>query len=90
MAAIGTMTAPCPERTFVDDAANGMCGCIWTPPFCNALVRAELASRFGRNYTAENYTDAWLAVTEPSGWTAESIGLLKAHCTLDDEAGCKN
>ena len=22
-----------------------LCGCIWTPPFCNALVRAGLASR---------------------------------------------
>ena len=53
-------------------------------------IATSVPQGFGHNYTAKNYTDAWLAVTEPSGWTTESIGLLKAHCTLVDKAGCKN
>ena len=53
-------------------------------------IATSVPPGFGHNYTAEDYIDGWLAVTAPSGWTAESIGLLKSHCTLDDEAGCKN
>ncbi len=45
---------------------------------------------FGHNYSADNYIDGWVAVTEPDGWTPETIARLKAYCNLGDLAGCKN
>jgi len=34
---------------------------------------------FGHTYSAENYIDAWLEVTEPEGWSEAEITQLKAH-----------
>jgi uncharacterized membrane protein len=33
----------------------------------------------GHYYAPEHYIDAWVAVTEPSGWTTDGIARLKAH-----------
>ena len=34
---------------------------------------------FGHSYSAENYIDAWLEVTEPEGWSEVGITRLKDH-----------
>ncbi|MEX1257694.1 MAG: alpha/beta-hydrolase family protein [Gemmatimonadota bacterium] len=34
---------------------------------------------YGHVYAPEHYIDAWLAVTEPEGWTEEEIARLKSH-----------
>lgn len=34
---------------------------------------------YGHLYAPEHYTEAWLAVTEPQGWTAERIEKLKIY-----------
>jgi uncharacterized membrane protein len=36
-------------------------------------------SGFGHTYSAENYIDAWLEVTEPEGWSEVAITQLKDH-----------
>ena len=36
-------------------------------------------SGFGHTYSAENYIDAWLEVTEPEGWSEVGITQLKDH-----------
>ncbi|HEX6995257.1 MAG TPA: alpha/beta-hydrolase family protein [Gammaproteobacteria bacterium] len=33
---------------------------------------------YGHNFAAEHYIDAWLALTEPPGWTEHDVGRLKA------------
>lgn len=33
----------------------------------------------GHYFAPEHYIDAWVAVTDPSGWTPEAVGKLKAH-----------
>lgn len=33
---------------------------------------------FGHNFAAEHYIDAWLALTEPDGWTEDDIRRLKS------------
>jgi uncharacterized membrane protein len=35
----------------------------------------------GHLYAAAHYIDAWVAVTEPEGWTPEEIARLKARFT---------
>ena len=32
----------------------------------------------GHNFAPDDYIDAWLALTEPAGWTEPEIGRLKA------------
>jgi uncharacterized membrane protein len=34
---------------------------------------------FGHVYESGNYVDGWRAVTDPAGWTDESIDALKRH-----------
>jgi uncharacterized membrane protein len=33
---------------------------------------------YGHNFAAEHYIDAWLALMEPDGWTADDVSRLKA------------
>ena len=49
-------------------AAKVLCGCIWTPPFCNALVRVGWVSRLltyirplnaARSIVAESPDGSW-------------------------------
>ncbi len=32
---------------------------------------------YGHNYSASNYIDAWIAVTQPENWNAEETARLK-------------
>lgn len=34
---------------------------------------------YGHNYAAANYIDAWVAVTDPTGWSAADTERLKAR-----------
>jgi uncharacterized membrane protein len=34
---------------------------------------------FGHNFAPQHYIDAWIAVTEPQGWTKQSVERLKAR-----------
>jgi uncharacterized membrane protein len=43
----------------------------------DVLLATEVPRGFGHNYAASNYIDAWLAVTEPQGWTADALTRLK-------------
>ena len=45
----------------------------------DVILATEVPRGFGHNYSAANYIDAWIAVTEPPGWTAEAITELKAR-----------
>ncbi|ESR23757.1 hypothetical protein N177_2987 [Lutibaculum baratangense AMV1] len=45
---------------------------------------------FGHNYLAEDYIDAWIAVTSPEGWAETDIARLKAWCGLQWGLGCRN
>lgn len=37
----------------------------------------QVPSGYGHRYAAEDYIDAWVALTEPAGWTEEKIAALK-------------
>jgi uncharacterized membrane protein len=41
----------------------------------------------GHFYAPEHYIDAWVAVTDPAGWTPEDIARLKAHFIEAREEG---
>ena len=41
----------------------------------------------GHYYAPEHYIDAWVAVTDPPGWTPEDIDRLKAHFIEARSAG---
>jgi uncharacterized membrane protein len=43
---------------------------------------------YGHNYTAVDYVDAWIAVTDPQGWDADAVARLKAHCGEHWGLGC--
>jgi len=43
----------------------------------DVLLATEVPRGFGHNYAASNYMDAWLSVTEPRGWTADSLARLR-------------
>jgi len=43
----------------------------------DVLLATEVPRGFGHNYAAANYMDAWLAVTEPRGWTVDSLTRLR-------------
>lgn len=45
---------------------------------------------FGHNYLAEDYIDAWIAVTAPEGWAEEDVARLKEWCGPEWGAGCRN
>ena len=34
---------------------------------------------YGHVFAPEHYVDAWLAVTDPQGWSADQIARLKRH-----------
>ena len=40
---------------------------------------SALGPGLGHLYAASDYIDAWIAVTEPEGWTPENVDRLKAH-----------
>lgn len=39
---------------------------------------------YGHSYSPSSYIDAWLAVTEPDGWTEEAVAELKTHFRAKD------
>ncbi|PLP60637.1 hypothetical protein CYK37_05810 [Mesorhizobium loti] len=41
---------------------------------------------YGHVYAPEHYIDAWMAVTQPPGWTAEKVEALKAFFVAQREA----
>jgi uncharacterized membrane protein len=43
------------------------------------LTSGSAKPGFGHTYSAENYIDAWLEVTEPEGWSEVGITRLKDH-----------
>ena len=43
---------------------------------------------YGHNYTAVDYIDAWIAVTDPQGWDADAVARLKVHCGERWGLGC--
>ncbi len=45
---------------------------------------------YGHNYLAEDYIDAWIAVTDPDGWSAAEVARLKEWCGLEWGLGCRN
>ncbi|MFD9896830.1 alpha/beta hydrolase [Mesorhizobium sp. NPDC059025] len=42
---------------------------------------------YGHVYAPEHYIDAWIAVTQPPGWTAEKVEALKAFFVAQRKAG---
>ena len=40
---------------------------------------SALGPGLGHLYAASRYIDAWVAVTEPDGWTDTDIARLKTH-----------
>jgi uncharacterized membrane protein len=57
----------------------------WYPvvTFLQTLVDMMIATTaptgYGHVYAPEHYIDAWLAVTQPRGWSAEALEKLKGH-----------
>jgi uncharacterized membrane protein len=41
------------------------------------MVVGTAPTGFGHEYAPEHYIDAWLALTEPEGWTASDVERLK-------------
>ncbi|MBJ7577539.1 alpha/beta-hydrolase family protein [Devosia sp. MC532] len=62
----------------------------WYPivTFLQLAVDAALAQTapvgYGHVYSPHDYIDAWVAVTDPPGWDAQSINALKAAINIDD------
>lgn len=54
------------------------------------LIATSTPPGVGHLYDAEEYVDAWVAVTAPEGWTAADTERLKAHCGKNGLIGCKN
>lgn len=44
---------------------------------------------YGHNYAASDYVDAWVAVTDPVGWSAQDTARLKAWCSYEGGLGCR-
>jgi uncharacterized membrane protein len=58
----------------------------WYPGVTMMQIAADLAAGaeavplgYGHNFAPAHYIDAWLALTEPAGWTDEDTRRLKAH-----------
>lgn len=56
----------------------------WYPIVTMLQLLADLATGsappgYGHEIAAEHYIDAWVALTEPEGWTAPELERLKAH-----------
>ncbi len=43
----------------------------------DAMIATTSPMGYGHVYAPQHYIDAWLAVTDPPGWTAEEVGRLK-------------
>ncbi len=46
---------------------------------CDLPMATSVPLGYGHNYSPSSYIDAWIAVTEPSDWTAEKTERLKAE-----------
>ncbi|WMS40942.1 alpha/beta-hydrolase family protein [Acuticoccus sp. MNP-M23] len=44
---------------------------------------------YGHNYAAEDYIGAWVAVTDPAGWTEADTARLKEWCGVEWGLGCR-
>lgn len=56
----------------------------WFPIITMLQLAADMAAGtappgYGHEYAAEHYFDAWLALTEPTGWDEESLTRLRDH-----------
>ena len=56
----------------------------WFPIVTMLQLLADMAlgvapEGFGHRYAALHYINAWLALTEPEGWTPEELARLKAR-----------
>ncbi len=56
----------------------------WFPIVTWLQLAADMAAGssppgFGHNYTAGDYLEAWLALTEPEGWSEEGLQRLRRH-----------
>jgi uncharacterized membrane protein len=58
----------------------------WYPVVTMLQLAADMAAGagatppgFGHNFAAEHYIDAWIALTEPTGWSTEDVTRLKAR-----------
>src|SRR5690554_2121459 len=54
----------------------------WFPIVTMLQLAADIATGssprgFGHEYAREHYHDAWLALTEPEGWTADALATLR-------------
>lgn len=52
------------------------------------LIAPKLPQGYGHNYAAAQYIDAWIALTDPEGWSEEDTAALKARCTRE-ALGCE-
>lgn len=52
------------------------------------LLATDLPVGFGHSYAAHEYIDAWIALTDPEGWTEDDTAALKARCTRE-VLGCE-
>jgi uncharacterized membrane protein len=57
----------------------------WYPVVTTLQLAADIAAGvkaappgFGHNFAAAHYIDAWLALTEPAGWTEDDVRRLKS------------
>jgi len=62
----------------------------WYPIVTMLQLTADMAAGaeaappgYGHNFAAEHYIDAWRVLTEPEGWSADSIDRLKARFAPD-------
>jgi len=57
----------------------------WFPVVTSLQLAADIAAAdsapigYGHSYATEHYIDAWLAVSQPEGWSADDIERLKQH-----------
>lgn len=63
----------------------------WYPVVTMLQLLADLATGtappgFGHEIAAEDYIDAWVALSEPEGWSEEEVAQLREHFTQAREA----
>jgi len=46
---------------------------------CDLPMATTVPLGYGHNYSPSSYIDAWIAVTEPQGWTSQKTARLKAR-----------
>ncbi len=58
----------------------------WYPVVTMLQLAADMAGGaeatprgYGHNFAAEHYIDAWMALTEPEGWSKDDVQRLKAR-----------